>query len=36
MLIRRRGSGACFVVGTPVLTADGTKPIEDIAVGDKV
>jgi hypothetical protein len=24
------------VAGTPVLTADGTKPIEDIAVGDKV
>jgi hypothetical protein len=30
------GFGACFVAGTPVLTADGTKPIEDIAVGDKV
>ncbi|MDR7385392.1 polymorphic toxin-type HINT domain-containing protein [Promicromonospora iranensis] len=30
------GMGACFVAGTPVLTADGTKPIEDIRVGDKV
>ena len=30
------GFGACFVAGTPVLTADGTKPIEDIVVGDKV
>ncbi|MFD2794732.1 polymorphic toxin-type HINT domain-containing protein [Promicromonospora vindobonensis] len=30
------GFGACFVAGTPVLTADGTKPIEDITVGDKV
>ena len=28
---------ACFTAGTPVLLADGTsKPIEDIAVGDKV
>ncbi len=28
---------ACFVAGTPVLLADGTsKPIEDMAVGDKV
>ncbi|MEU4362874.1 polymorphic toxin-type HINT domain-containing protein, partial [Promicromonospora sp. NPDC023987] len=30
------GFGACFLAGTPVLTADGTKPIEDIRVGDKV
>ncbi|WP_454857003.1 putative T7SS-secreted protein [Promicromonospora soli] len=30
------GFNACFVAGTPVLTADGTKPIEDIRVGDKV
>jgi hypothetical protein len=30
------GFGACFVAGTPVLTADGTTPIEDIKVGDKV
>ncbi|WP_454860622.1 polymorphic toxin-type HINT domain-containing protein [Promicromonospora soli] len=30
------GFGACFVAGTPVLTVDGTKPIEDIVVGDKV
>jgi hypothetical protein len=30
------GFGACFVAGTPVLTVDGTKPIEDITVGDKV
>jgi hypothetical protein len=30
------GFGACFVAGTPVLTANGTKPIEDIVVGDKV
>jgi hypothetical protein len=30
------GFGACFVAGTPVLTAEGTKPIEEIRVGDKV
>ncbi len=30
------GFGACFVAGTPVLTVDGIKPIEDIVVGDKV
>jgi len=30
------GFGACFVAGTPVLTADGTTPIQDIKVGDKV
>jgi Pretoxin HINT domain len=28
---------ACFTAGTPVLLADGTsKPIEDVAIGDKV
>ncbi|GAB2478465.1 hypothetical protein GCM10027063_19910 [Promicromonospora xylanilytica] len=32
----RLGFSTCFVAGTPVLTADGTKPIEDIVVGDKV
>ena len=26
----------CFVAGTPVLTKDGLKPIEDIEVGDEV
>ena len=30
------GFGACFVAGTPVLTVDGTRPIEEIRVGDKV
>ncbi|MFI6425838.1 polymorphic toxin-type HINT domain-containing protein, partial [Promicromonospora sp. NPDC050880] len=30
------GFGACFVAGTPVLTVDGVKPIQDIVVGDKV
>ncbi|MCP2286942.1 intein C-terminal splicing region/intein N-terminal splicing region, partial [Promicromonospora umidemergens] len=30
------GFSTCFVAGTPVLTADGTKPIEDIRAGDKV
>jgi hypothetical protein len=28
--------GNCFVAGTPVLTVDGTKAIEDIDIGDKV
>jgi hypothetical protein len=32
----RLGFSTCFVAGTLVSTADGTKPIEDIAVGDKV
>ncbi len=26
----------CFTAGTPVSTEDGTKPIEDVQVGDKV
>ncbi|MFC6511179.1 polymorphic toxin-type HINT domain-containing protein [Promicromonospora citrea] len=30
------GFGACFVAGTPVLTVDGPRPIEEIRVGDKV
>ncbi len=32
----RLGFSTCFVAGTLVSTAGGTKPIEDIAVGDKV
>lgn len=28
--------GCCFVAGTPVLTQNGSKNIEDIKVGDKV
>nr|WP_275004097.1 polymorphic toxin-type HINT domain-containing protein [Promicromonospora iranensis] len=32
----RLGFSTCFVAGTLVSTADGTKPIEDITVGDKV
>ena len=27
---------SCFVAGTPVLTEDGDKPIEDVTVGDYV
>ena len=27
---------SCFIAGTPVVTADGQKPIEDIQVGDYV
>lgn len=27
---------ACFVAGTPVLTAQGSTPIEDVKVGDRV
>ncbi|WP_253836127.1 polymorphic toxin-type HINT domain-containing protein [Promicromonospora thailandica] len=30
------GFGACFVAGTPVLTVDGPRAIQDIRVGDKV
>lgn len=28
--------GFCFVAGTPVLTVDGPRPIEEIEVGDRV
>lgn len=28
--------GTCFIAGTPVLTSQGSKPIEEIAVGDDV
>ena len=31
-----QGKGMCFVAGTPVLTPDGLKTIEDLAVGDLV
>lgn len=27
---------ACFVAGTPVLTTSGTKPIEEVKIGDRV
>lgn len=30
------GGFPCFVAGTPVLTSDGCKPIEEIEVGDNV
>jgi RHS repeat-associated protein len=30
------GGSSCFVAGTPVLTADGLKPIEEVAEGDWV
>lgn len=30
------GGFPCFVAGTPVLTVNGYKPIEDVAVGDMV
>ena len=30
------GTKRCFVAGTPVLTADGSKPIEEIQIGDEV
>ncbi|MER5603938.1 Hint domain-containing protein [Streptomyces sp. NPDC002265] len=29
-------TGQCFPAGTPIATADGTKKIEDIKVGDRV
>jgi Pretoxin HINT domain len=29
-------SGACFAAGTPLLTPDGSKPIDDFEVGDLV
>ena len=29
-------SGACFAAGTPILTPDGSKPIEEIKPGDRV
>lgn len=28
--------GGCFVAGTPILTNNGLKPIEEVEVGDKV
>ena len=28
--------GACFAAGTPILTSEGEKPIEQIQVGDYV
>ena len=31
-----RAIGNCFAAGTPVLTATGERPIEDVAVGDLV
>jgi hypothetical protein len=31
-----RNSRTCFVAGTPVLTSEGWKSIEDVAVGDHV
>jgi RHS repeat-associated protein len=30
------GRGACFTAGTPLLTPDGTKPIEQFQPGDRV
>lgn len=27
---------ACFVAGTPVLTVEGIKPIEDVKIGDRI
>jgi hypothetical protein len=34
--IAKQACGCCFAAGTPVLTADGLQPIEDVAVGDEV
>jgi hypothetical protein len=33
---RNRGAGLCFVAGTPVLTTEGYKNIEDIQLGDMI
>ncbi|MEU9153305.1 Hint domain-containing protein [Streptomyces sp. NPDC048417] len=34
--VGRAAKAACFPAGTPIATADGTKKIEDIKVGDRV
>ena len=35
-LTRRRATGACLVAGSPLLTPDGSKPIEQLQPGDLV
>jgi hypothetical protein len=34
--VREATQGGCFVAGTQVLTAEGMRPIEEVAVGDQV